>query len=172
MTQLVDRLRSKTATERLSLMAHLSIGRTLCQIRDAIAKGEEVDRKSAMALLCCGISMYRRYTLADREEEDEDCEETNALIKQSAVLIFVLLAAIEASRGERVDVDAARAVVAAANAATLARVLHVPSRKRKTAADAPPSPPTSPPTPSAGEADQAGAGAWAEGGRWRMRTTL
>lgn len=159
-TQLVDRLRSKTATERLSLLAHLSIGRTLCQIRDAIAKGEEVDRKSAMALLCCGISMYRRYTLADREEEDEDCEETNALIKQSAVLIFVLLAAIEASRGERVDVDAARAVVAAANAATLARVLHAPSRKRKTAADAPPSPPTSPPTPSAGEADQAGA--WAE----------
>ena len=69
--QLVDRLRDKTSTERLSLMAHLSVGRTLCRLRDAIANGEEVSKKAAMALLCCGISLYRRHTLADREEEDE-----------------------------------------------------------------------------------------------------
>ncbi len=131
--QLVDRLRDKTSTERLSLMAHLSVGRTLCRLRDAIANGEEVSKKAAMALLCCGISLYRRHTLGDREEEDEDAEETNALIKRSTVLIFVLLAAIEASRGERIDVDNAREVVRAANAATLADVLKIPRRKRKAA---------------------------------------
>ena len=131
--QLVDRLRDKTSTERLSLMAHLSVGRTLCRLRDAIANGEEVSKKAAMALLCCGISLYRRHTLGDREEEDEDTEETNALIKRSTVLIFVLLAAIEASRGERIDVDNAREVVRAANAATLADVLKIPRRKRKAA---------------------------------------
>ena len=131
--QLVDRLRDKTSTERLSLMAHLSVGRTLCRLRDAIANGEEVSRKAAMALLCCGISLYRRHTLGDKEEEDEDTEETNALIKRSTVLIFVLLAAIEASRGERIDVDNAREVVRAANAATLADVLKIPRRKRKAA---------------------------------------
>jgi len=129
--QLVDRLRAKTSVERLSLMAHLSAGRTMCRLRDAIANGEEVSQKAAMALLCCGISLYRRHTLGDREEDDEDTEETNALIKRSTVLIFVLLAAIEASRGDRLDLDRAREVVEAANAATLANVLKVPNRRRK-----------------------------------------
>jgi hypothetical protein len=132
--QLVDRLRAKTTTERLSLMAHLSVGRTLCRLRDAIANGEEVSQKTAMTLLCCGISLYRRHTLGDREEEDEDTEETSALIKRSTVLIFVLLAAIEASRGERLDLDRAREVVAAANAATLADVLKVANRRKRKAA--------------------------------------
>ena len=106
--QLVERLRAKTSTERLSLLAHLSVGRTLCRLRDAIAAGEEVSQKAAMTLLCCGISLYRRHTLGDKEEEEEDAEETNALIKRSTVLIFVLLAGIEASRGERVDLNRAR----------------------------------------------------------------
>ena len=139
--QLVERLRSKASLERLSLMAHLSVGRTLCRLRDAIANGEEVSQKSAMALLCCGISLYRRHTLGDREEDDEDSEETNALIKRSTVLIFVLLAAIEASRGDRLDLDRAREVVEAANAATLANVLKVPNRrKRKASEDEAPDP--------------------------------
>ena len=76
--QLVDRLRAKTTTERLSLMAHLSVGRTLCRLRDAIANGEEVSQKTAMTLLCCGISLYRRHTLGDREEEDEDSGNRNS----------------------------------------------------------------------------------------------
>tara|TARA_B100001063_G_scaffold211889_1_gene210499 strand:+ start:1978 stop:3222 length:1245 start_codon:yes stop_codon:yes gene_type:complete len=134
--QLVDRLRAKTSTERLSLLAHLSVGRTLCRVRDAIANGEEVSQKAAMALLCCGISLYRRHTLGDKEEEDEDTVETNALIKRSAVLIFVLLAAIEASRGNRLDLDRAREVVEAANTATLADVLKVPGRRKRKATDA------------------------------------
>jgi len=133
--QLVDRLRAKTTAERLSLMAHLSVGRTLCRLRDAIANGEEVSQKAAMALLCCGISLYRRHTLGDREEEEEDTEETNALIKRSTVLIFVLLAAIEASRGDRLNLERAREVVATANAATLADVLKAPNRRKRKAAE-------------------------------------
>jgi hypothetical protein len=134
--QLVDRLRAKTSTERLSLLAHLSVGRTLCRLRDAIANGEEVSQKAAMALLCCGISLYRRHTLGDKEEEEEDAVETNELMKRSAVLIFVLLAAIEASRGNRLDLERAREVVEAANAATLADVLKVPGRRKRKATDA------------------------------------
>ena len=160
--QLVERLRDKTSMDRLSLLAHLSIGRTLCRLRDAIAGGEEVGRKAAMTLLCCGISLYRRHTLGDREEEEEDSEDTNALIKRSAVLIFVLLAAIEASRGDCANLDNAREVVALANAATLADVLTVPSKKRKAASveasaeDAP----AAPAAPAAEDAAQAEA--WAE----------
>ena len=134
--QLVDRLRAKTSTERLSLLAHLSVGRTLCRLRDAIANGEEVSQKAAMALLCCGISLYRRHTLGDKEEEDEDTVETHGLIKRSTVLIFVLLAAIEASRGNRLDLDRAREVVEAANAATLADVLKTHGRRKRKATDA------------------------------------
>ena len=72
--QLVDRLRGRVSAERLALTAHLSVGRTLCKLRDAIASGEQVSKKAAMGLVCCGISLYRRHTLGDREEEDEDAE--------------------------------------------------------------------------------------------------
>ena len=41
--------------------------------------------------------------------------------------------AIEASRGDRLDLDRAREVVAAANAATLADVLKVPGRRKRKA---------------------------------------
>ena len=68
--QLVDRLAERTSAERLSLLTHLSIGRNLCKLRDAILAGEEVSRKAATSLLCSGISLYRRHTLGDREEED------------------------------------------------------------------------------------------------------
>ena len=131
--QLVDRLRSKTSTERLALKAHLSAGRTLCKLRDAIASGEQVSKKAAMGLVCCGISLYRRHTLGDREEEDEDAEETNALIRQSSVLIFVLLAAIEAKNNDRAAMDLANAqeMVDRAKAATLAKVMRIPKPKKR-----------------------------------------
>jgi len=131
--QLVDKLRSRTSTERLALTAHLSVGRTLCKLRDAIANGDEVSKKAAMGLVCCGIGLYRRHTLGDREEEDEDAEETNALIKQSSALIFVLLAAIEArnNQPESMDVSNAQQMVERANAATLAKVMRIPNPKKR-----------------------------------------
>ena len=133
--ELVERLRTKTLAERLPLSAHLSIGRTLCKLRDAITSDKPVSIKAGKALLCCGISMYRRHAVGEKaEEEGDDHEETMNLVKQSSVLIFVLLACIEARSGSAVDVDAARDVVERANAATLARVLEVrepASRKRK-----------------------------------------
>ncbi len=131
--QLVDKLRSRTSTERLALTAHLSVGRTLCKLRDAIANGEQVSKKAAMGLVCVGISLYRRHTLGDREEEDEDTEETNALIRQSSALIFVLLAAIEAKNNDRGTIDVAneQAIVEQANATTLAKVMRIPKPKRR-----------------------------------------
>lgn len=131
--QLVDRLRSRTSTDRLALTAHLSVGRTLCKLRDAIAAGEKVSKKAAMGLVCCGIGLYRRHTLGDREEEDEDTEETNALIKQSSVLIFVLLAAIESRNNVRaaMGVSNATEMVKRARGASLAKVMRIPKPKPK-----------------------------------------
>ena len=98
--ELVERLRAKTLAERLPLLAHLSIGRTLCKLRDAITNDEPVSARSAKTLLCCGIAMYRRHAVGEKgDEEGEDYEETMALIKRSCVLIFVLLACIEARGG-------------------------------------------------------------------------
>lgn len=131
--ELVERLRDKTMNDRLPLLAHRSIGRTLCKLRDAIIGGEPVSSKGAKALLCCGIAMYRRHAVGEQnEEEGDDHEETMALIKQSAVLIFVLLATIEARSGDAVNVEAMQRVVEAANSATLSGVLDVTrGRKRK-----------------------------------------
>lgn len=134
--ELVERLRAKTLAERLPLLAHLSIGRTLCKLRDAIADGDPVSAKAAKTLLCCGISMYRRHAVGEKGDEDgEDHEETMNLVRQSSVLMFVLLACIEARSGGggATDVDTARAVVERANSATLARVLEVrdPARRKR-----------------------------------------
>ena len=134
--ELVERLRAKTLAERLPLLAHLSIGRTLCKLRDAITDGDPVSAKAGKTLLCCGISMYRRHAVGEKGDEDgEDHEETMNLVRQSSVLMFVLLACIEArsSGGGATDVDTARAVVERANAATLARVLEMrdPARRKR-----------------------------------------
>lgn len=136
--ELVDRLRTKTLADRLPLLAHLSIGRTLCKLRDAIVTNNEpVSVKAAKALLCCGIAMYRRHTVGEQvDEEGEDSEETMTLIRQSAVLIFVLLATVEARGGGAVNPETVREVVERANAATLAGVFESrASRKRKTRAE-------------------------------------
>ncbi len=130
---LVERLRDKTMAERLPLLAHRSIGRTLCKLRDAIIGDEVVSAKAAKTLLCCGIAMYRRHAVGEQnDEEGDDHEETMRLVRQSSVLIFVLLATIEARSGDPVDLEALRQVIATANATTLAGVLKVRlSRKRK-----------------------------------------
>ena len=136
--ELVERLRAKTLAERLPLLAHLSIGRTLCKLRDAITNDEPVSAKAAKALLCCGIAMYRRHAVGEQaDDEGDDHEETMALLKQSSVLIFVLLATIESrSSGGAVDAETAREVVERASGATLAGVLEVRSARRKRKAPA------------------------------------
>ena len=127
--ELASRLNRKASAERLSLSAHLSIGRLLCKLRDAIVAGETLNKQDAMKVLCAGISFYRRHTLGDAQEEDEDSTETTALLKRSATLIFVLLASIEARNNELVDIEGARAVVEQSNESTLANVLGQPSRE-------------------------------------------
>jgi len=108
---LASRLHHKASAERLSLSAHLSIGRLLCKLRDAVVAGEKLNKQEAVKV-------------------------TRALLKQSAMLIFVLLAAVEArDSGGAADAESARAVVDAAGDATLAHVLDVPSRKRAAPGD-------------------------------------
>ena len=151
---LASRLHHKASAERLSLSVHLSIGRLLCKLRDAVVAGEKLARQDAVKVLCAGISFYRRHTLGDAQEEDEDASETLALLKQSATLIFVLLAACEARDNAAADVENARAVVEAANDATLAHVLVVPSRKRAAAGD------DEARAPASGEAEGGGGPTW------------
>ena len=126
--ELASRLNRKASTERLSLSAHLSIGRLLCKLRDAIVAGETLSKQDAVKVLCAGISFYRRHTLGDAQEEDEDSTETTALLKRSATLIFVLLASVEALTNGLVNLESARAVVDHAQEATLAHVLGKPRR--------------------------------------------
>lgn len=134
MDKLVERLRARILADRMPLLVHLSIGRTLCKLRDSVINREYVSPKAAKALLCCGISMYRRYAIGDHnDEEGDDCEETTALVKKSSVLIFVILAIIEARSGADVDVDVTRQVVERANTRGLACVLELRrGKKRKT----------------------------------------
>ena len=69
--ELVERLRAKTLAERLPLLAHLSIGRALCKLRDAIVTNDEpVSARSAKTLLCCGIAMYRRHAVGEKTDEE------------------------------------------------------------------------------------------------------
>ena len=134
-SDLASRLHRKAASERLSLSAHLSIGRLLCKLRDAIVAGDELSKQEAIKILCAGISFYRRHTLGEVQEEEEDSSETIALLRQSATLIFVLLAAVESRSNGPSDLSSAQAVVEAAHKATLAHVLDLPSRKRAAPGD-------------------------------------
>ena len=69
--ELASRLHHTASAERLSLSAHLSIGRLLCKLRDAIVAGEALNKQDAVKILCAGISFYRRHTLGDQQEEEE-----------------------------------------------------------------------------------------------------
>ena len=132
---LASRLHRKASTERLSLSAHLSIGRVLCKLRDCIVSGETLTQQDALKVLCAGISFYRRHTLGDVQEVEEDSTATISLLRQSASLIFVLLAAIESRGSDATDVQSAKDIVDIANRATLANVLVLPSRKRAAPGD-------------------------------------
>ena len=137
-SDLATRLHRKASAERLSLSAHLSIGRMLCKVRDAVISDEEVDKAAAMKILCAGISLYRRHTLGETQEAEEDAEETIALLKKSATLVFVLLASIEARTDALVDLESARTVFDQASNATLANVLGTtPDREATTGEDGP-----------------------------------
>lgn len=127
-SDLASRLHRKATAERLSLSAHLSIGRILCKLRDAIVSNEQVDRPAAVKILCAGISLYRRHTLGETQDAEEDPEEAVSLLKKSATLVFVLLAAIEARTDALTDLESARSVFEQANDATLAGVLEMPDQ--------------------------------------------
>ena len=69
--------------------------------------------QEAIKILCAGISFYRRHTLGEVQEEDEDSSETIALLRQSSTLIFVLLAAVESRANGLADAAAPARVLRA-----------------------------------------------------------
>ena len=65
---LVKKLHKKAGVasdERFSLTDHLSAGRTLVQLRDALLAGEELSARSAVVLLCTGIALRRRHAASE-----------------------------------------------------------------------------------------------------------
>ena len=122
-----------------SLTAHLSAGRVLVALRDALLAGGELSRRSKLMLICTGISLRRRHAAsevvveADGPSADaavlQDQETSRALLLETAQLIFSLLCMIERrERGD--DAGSAREAVKCVNALCLWDVLKPPVRKR------------------------------------------
>ena len=122
-----------------SLTAHLSAGRVLVALRDALLAGGELSRRSKLMLICTGISLRRRHAAseviveADGPSTDaavlQDQETSRALLLETAQLIFSLLCMIERrERGD--DAGSAREAVKCVNAQCLWDVLKPPVRKR------------------------------------------
>jgi hypothetical protein len=122
-----------------SLTAHLSAGRVLVALRDALLAGGELSRRSKLMLICTGISLRRRHAAsevvveADGPSADaavlQDQETSRALLLETAQLIFSLLCMIERrERGD--DAGSAREAVKCVNAQCLWDVLKPPVRKR------------------------------------------
>lgn len=90
---------------RFSLTDHLSAGRILVYLRDALLAGESISKQSTLVLLCTGISLRRRHAASviapdvDGPTTDaavqQDHEDSRALLNESAQLVFILLCLIE-----------------------------------------------------------------------------
>ena len=139
---LVKKLHKKAGVasdERFSLTDHLSAGRTLVQLRDALLAGEQLSARSAVVLLCTGIALRRRHAASEVSPEDEgpsadaavkmDRETSRALLLESAHLVFALLCIVE-KRNEGVDTDQASSVIEHVNDTSLWDVLKPRSKKR------------------------------------------
>lgn len=124
---------------RFSLTDHLSAGRTLVQLRDALLAGEQLSARSAVVLLCTGIALRRRHATSDVPQDEEgasadasvkqDREASRALLLESAHLVFALLCILE-KRNEGVNTDHASSVIEHVNDTSLWDVLKPRTKKR------------------------------------------
>ncbi len=123
-----------------SLTSHLSAGRVLLALRDALLAGKGLSKRSKLTLICTGIALRRRHAAsevvvdADGPSADaavlQDQETSRALLLESAQLIFTLLCMIERRENGDGGADEARAVVDHVNGLCLWDVLRPPRRKR------------------------------------------
>lgn len=150
-----------------SLTAHLSAGRVLVALRDALLAGGELSRRSKLMLICTGISLRRRHAAsevvveADGPSADaavlQDQETSRALLLETAQLIFSLLCMIERrERGD--DAGSAREAVKCVNAQCLWDVLKPPVRKRPREEEGS--------EEGEGEGEEGGGGGSSSGGSW------
>lgn len=139
---LVTKLHKKAGVAsdaRFSLTDHLSAGRTLVQLRDALLSGEELSARSAVVLLCTGIALRRRHATSEVPAGDEgpsadaavqqDRETSRALLIESAHLVFALLCIVE-KRNKGVDTDQANGVIEHVNDTSLWDILKPQTKKR------------------------------------------
>ena len=140
---LVTKLSEKanvTPDTPFSLTSHLSAGRTLLALRDALLAGKELSKRSKLTLICTGIALRRRHAAsevvveADGPSADaavlQDQETSRALLLESAQLIFMLLCIIERRENGDGGAEAAREVVNHVSKLSLWDVLKPPRRKR------------------------------------------
>jgi len=123
-----------------SLTSHLSAGRTLLALRDALLAGKELSKRSKLTLICTGIALRRRHAAsevvvdADGPSADaavlQDQETSRALLLESAQLIFTLLCMIERRENGDSSAEEAREVVDHISGLCLWDVLKPPRRKR------------------------------------------
>ena len=123
-----------------SLTSHLSAGRILLRLRDALLAGEELSKRSKLTLICTGIALRRRHAAsevvvdADGPSADaavlQDQEASRALLLESAQLIFTLLCMIERRENGDGGADEAREVVDHVSGLCLWDVLKPARRKR------------------------------------------
>lgn len=122
-----------------SLTSHLSVGRTLLALRDALLAGKGLSKRSKLALICTGIALRRRHAASEVNVEAngssadaavlQDQEASRALLLESAQLVFALLCMIE-RRANGDSAEKARGVVDHVNGLCLWDVLKPPRRKR------------------------------------------
>ena len=123
-----------------SLTSHLSAGRILLRLRDALLAGKELSKRSKLTLICTGIALRRRHAAsevvvdADGPSADaavlQDQEASRALLLESAQLIFTLLCMIERRENGDGGAEEARAVVDHISGLCLWDVLKPARRKR------------------------------------------
>ena len=115
--ELVERLRAKTLAERLPLLAHLSIGRTLCKLRDAITDGDPVSAKAGKTLLCADtvdLAAYLNWTGYNRRvgdtvplpDDSESPSEDLHVAPGDAPLVSARLLVLLCGEGRRVPREA------------------------------------------------------------------
>jgi hypothetical protein len=141
---LVERLYTKVGHhDSLSLTDHLSAGNLLCRLRDRLVVGDRPSTRAAIKLLASGSALHRRCTIGGTDGDDDDNreaqEEAQALVRASAVRIFVLLSAMDLARrsGSHHDADAeARRVVEfVAQTDLWSQIRDPPSRRKKQKTD-------------------------------------
>ena len=123
-----------------SLTSHLSAGRVLVALRDAIMQGGELSKTSKLTLICIGIGLRRRHAASEVVVDAEgtsadaavakDQEDARILLLESAELVFTLLCMLERRTNGILEAKASAQVVKEIGSLALWDVIEPVSKKR------------------------------------------